>query len=212
MTKLRIIAIILLHCFMCRNTYSMQFALTKKGYCREKAGSAILKMEKRDCEKIGGTYNGRVTPSRWIDCYLDWCKIPLLGFEISDSISYIISPKNEQTLITPFSTPTEKFRPSGVIKMRVGDCKKLNGLIDKKLGLNQWIDCNLKFRPYSGSARTGRSGVMLSQAGDCGKFNDGYGSILLSYDDCAAMGGMSNKRRGVGTTMINCILDFCEVY
>ena len=192
-------------------TSAMRYAITRKGNCQDKKGSALITLRKLDCEKIGGRFTGSPKSFQWVDCYLDWCRVPFSG-KISSSTIYTICPKDEQTRKTLRREPVEFFRPKSSLNVKAGDCRLLNGQMKGSPSLNQWVDCYLRLCPFSGTTRNGLKGVMMSQVNECKGSKIGYGSTRLSYKDCSIMGGHSNGRHNVGNSLINCVMDFCEEY
>jgi hypothetical protein len=194
-----------------QHSESMWFAASQRGQCVEKKGSGLIKMKKDECTKIGGKV-GRIHKSQqWADCYLDWCNIPNSG-AVSHSTAYTICKQDEQSLHTYLHTPIESFRPYGTMKMRSGDCQTLNGWMGGKPGINQWVDCYLKWCPNAGSNRNGMQGVLMSQTNECGSSKLAYGSMVLNNKDCSRMGGETSGRHVIGNSPVNCVFDLCEAY
>ena len=186
-----------------------QCVATRIGQCINQLGYGSIKMKLNECQKIGGHPSGIPSSLEWNDCYLDWCKVPF-GQEVARSTVYTICKPDEQTLVTLFSAPIEIFRPYGIIRMKAGDCRSMNGFMNGRPSFHQWTDCHLKFCPFSGNNSGGIKGVVVSQVNECGSFTIGYGIIVMKYRDCANMGGTVPHGHVTGNPWINCQLDFCE--
>lgn len=187
-------------------TIGFQYVVSKKGSCLDKKGSALIKMNKEACRKIGGRYS---KTSSLVDCYLDWCKVPYSG-GISHSTVYTICGSDEQSIKTYRHTPIQDFRPYGVFEMRGEDCKAINGrVLNGKPRSFSMVACYVKLCPFSGNNRYELKGMVLSAKNECSQLVSA--STLLSSADCRSMVGSMSQMRVVGNSKGKCYLDVCEV-
>ncbi|CAH1786990.1 unnamed protein product, partial [Owenia fusiformis] len=149
-----------------------------------------------ECTGIGGAWNGQPSPSHWVKCHFDWCRIDSWGIRPG------LVPSR------PGFCPAGTRKAYGTMQMPFTSCKNLGGRVNGNPSNEDLTDCHLD---WCFTDKSNGFQYVPATIGTCpDDTRTGVGSIEMKGKECRDMGGKSYpKDTPHDAEWTQCNLDWC---